>query len=463
MRKIAAAALLAATAFSAEAADLPVQAPSYKAPVAAQLYDWTGFYVGVNAGLGVGRDLTHVAAPGSNFFEVSYQSPFGALGGAQAGYNWQFGRWVLGLETDIQGADMRDNHTCISTCLPTNSLSFDQRLDWFGTARGRIGYATGPVLTYFTGGLAYGDIKTITTRVAPLGGPLTTTTVLDGVRTGYALGSGVEAALGGNWTGRIEYLFLDLGNQSTTNGVLTVSHEYREHIFRGGLNYRIGGNGTSAPVAPANWNGFYAGANAGSGVARDPGSFLFTSVPQITSSPLGFIGGVQAGYNWQAANWVFGVETDIQGSTQRDDKGCLHNCNPVSFAQLDQRLPWFGTARGRFGYSAGSTLFYATGGFAYGEVRTRIASTIGGLNTVDFANTKGGWTAGAGIESPLDLFGLFGPKWTAKTEYLYVDLGSTTNAFTNGGIAVAFNTRIQEHIFRSGLNYHFDTPVVAKY
>src|SRR5437899_10016566 len=116
---------MTAASISAHAADLPVKAPTFKAPVAA-IYDWTGFYVGVNAGIGVGRDLTTISAPATNFTEISYQSPFGALGGVQAGYNWQAGHWVFGVEADIQGADLHDNSACVCTCVAAKAATLDQ-------------------------------------------------------------------------------------------------------------------------------------------------------------------------------------------------------------------------------------------------------------------------------------------------------------------------------------------------
>jgi outer membrane immunogenic protein len=112
--------------------------------------------------------------------------------------------------------------------------------------------------------------------------------------------------------------------------------------------------------------------------------------------------------------------------------------------------------RGRLGYSVGPSLFYATGGFAYGGVKTAI-------NDVSFSDTRTGWTVGAGIETPFTLLGLFGPNWTSKTEYLYVDLGKATTDFTLGAVPGEYTSRVQEHIFRTGLNYHFNSPVVAKY
>ena len=248
--------LLATTAFlavaaNAQAADLAVKAPYLKAPVA-MVYDWTGFYVGVNAGLGVGRNNQTLSFPGFPSFEQSYLQPFGALGGVQAGYNWQtntmFGRLVLGVEADIQGAGLRDDYTCLLTCraVPDISGRFDQRLDWFGTVRGRVGFANGPVLRYFTGGFAYGSVKTSITENIPLAGfPATFTS--NQTRGGWTIGSGVEAALGGNWTAKIEYLQVDLGNKSETFALggfpQTLDTEIRQNIYRVGLNYRIGGNG----------------------------------------------------------------------------------------------------------------------------------------------------------------------------------------------------------------------------
>jgi outer membrane immunogenic protein len=86
------------------------------------------------------------------------------------------------------------------------------------------------------------------------------------------------------------------------------------------------------------------------------------------------------------------------------------------------------------------------------------------VNTVTFDKVKGGWTVGGGIETPFTFMGLFGPNWTSKSEYLYVDLGSATGSLTFPTVgAVTSTTRVQEHIFRTGLNYHFNSPVVARY
>lgn len=452
------------------AADLAAR-PYTKAPALAAVYDWTGFYVGVNAGVGIGRDrlqqdfLQLVGSPYS-----FYAAPQGGFGGGQVGYNWQtgsmFGPIVFGVEADIQGAGLSDDRTNFGVA-GTNTR-YGQKLDWFGTARGRVGIANGPVLSYFTAGYAFGNVRTDVTQTD---GVATAAFSTDRLQSGWVVGSGVEAALGGNWTGKIEYLYLNLGNKVDNSALLAATtplvSEIRENIFRVGLNYRIGGT-PYAQVAAANWSGFYLGGNFGSGTGRDRSALNLPTggvTESFNLSPDGFIGGVQAGYNWQAANWVFGLEADFQGSTQKDDKTCVALCSPGNaFAAYDATLPWFGTVRGRLGYSVGSTLFYATGGLAYGSVKTRINTfSFVGPQTQSFSNTKTGWTAGAGIETPFTLLGLLGPNWTTKTEYLYVDLGTSTDNFTFAIFPTTSTRSVTEHIFRTGINYHFNSPVVAKY
>jgi outer membrane immunogenic protein len=335
-------------------------------------------------------------------------------------------------------------------------IQFNQTLDWFGTVRGRVGLVTGPTLTYLTGGYAYGHVNTTLT-----GGGIDAS--FSGNRDGWTWGSGVEAALGGNWTGKIEYLYLDLGDRTDLiANAIPMRNTFHENIFRVGLNYRIGGNSTYAPVATANWNGLYLGGNVGTGTSRNRSTVEAVNtgtVALFNLAPDGLIGGGQIGYNWQAGNIVYGLETDFQGSTMEDNKTCFGCGAPAASLNFNAKLQWLGTVRGRLGYAVGPSLFYATGGFAYGNVKTAI-------NEVSFSDTRTGWTVGGGIETPFDLFGLFGPNWTSTTEYLYVDLGKSTNDFMLAnapGQPGILTTGVQEHIFRTGLNYHFNTPVSARY
>ncbi|KPG00446.1 hypothetical protein IP86_06780 [Rhodopseudomonas sp. AAP120] len=453
MKKILAGVALVGSAVSAQAADLAVKAPYMKAPVAA-IYDWTGFYIGANVGVGVGRDLAAHAFPAGGTFNSTYLQPLGAIGGGQIGYNWQsnttfLGPLLIGVEADIQGSGMSTGNTTLNTATGLGTVNYNQKLDWFTTVRGRIGLVRGPAVGYFTGGFAAGNVKTTITEtgVGQFG--------VSETRTGWTIGSGVEAALGGNWTGKIEYLYLDLGKRDDAFGTQALRTEYRESIFRAGLNYRIGGNGMYITPPPANWAGLYIGGNFGGALGRNKSTATtgaFTE--QFHLSPDGYVGGGQIGYNWQAANWVFGAEADFQGSTQKDDRTAVFG----STALYNQKLPWFGTARARLGYSFGTTLFYATGGYAYGNVKTNIVTP---LSNETFNRTRSGYAVGAGVETPFSLFGLLGPNWTSKTEYLYVDLGSTTDVFAAG---TAVNTsKVTEHMLRTGINYHFNQPVVAKY
>ncbi len=450
------------TSCAVQAADMAVKNPYLKAPITS-VYDWTGFYIGANAGIGLGRNKTELAGFGGTSFNTTHLAPQGAIGGGQIGYNWQtgsfFGPLVLGIEADIQGAGLRDDYTNLRI---GEATAFDQRLDWFGTVRGRIGRSDGPIFSYATAGYAYGNVRTTLNQAA-----IGVTDFGNRMHHGWTYGGGVEAALSGNWSAKIEALYVNLGNKSDVfeNGNQTLNSNIRERIYRVGLNYRIGGNGTYVAPAPANWAGLYLGGNAGGASSRNRSSFVGSGANEFFNlSPDGFIGGGQVGYNWQAANWVAGIEADIQGSTQRDNDACITRCLAAQNASFDAKLPWLGTVRGRLGYSVGSTLLYGTAGYAYGGVKTRITA-VGNGPAIDttLSGSRSGWTVGGGIERPFKFFGMFGPNWTSKSEYLYVDLGSATDTLVAGAGTVAMTSNVKEHIFRTGVNYHFNSPVVAKY
>ena len=170
------------------------------------------------------------------------------------------------------------------------------------------------------------------------------------------------------------------------------------------------------PLNIYSWAGPYLGANLG---------YEWGSVTNNPTNPAGFEGGVQAGYNWQTGPWVFGVEGDIQASGAED-----------TFAPWKFSNPWFGTVRGRAGYAFNNILFYGTGGLAFGELR---GETFGLSET----HTNAGWTLGVGAE-----FG-FAQNWSAKVEYLFVDLANSN--FTITGVPNGY----QFGLVRAGVNYHF--------
>ena len=168
------------------------------------------------------------------------------------------------------------------------------------------------------------------------------------------------------------------------------------------------------PLNAFSWAGPYLGGNLGHGtVGNNP------------AKPSGFSGGVQAGYNWQNGPWVFGLEGDIQAT------GAEETFAPWKFSN-----PWFGTVRGRAGYSFNNVLFYGTGGLAFGALR---AQTFGLSET----HTNAGWTLGAGAEMG------FAPNWSAKVEYLYVDLANS------GFVVTGVSNGYRFGLIRAGINYHF--------
>jgi outer membrane immunogenic protein len=173
------------------------------------------------------------------------------------------------------------------------------------------------------------------------------------------------------------------------------------------------------PIAQSglyNWSGAYAGLNLG---------YQWGSVTNSAINPSGLAGGGQFGYNWQSGQFVFGGETDLQFSGADD-----------TFAPFKFSNPWFGTLRGRAGVAFNNVLLYATLGLAYGDLKATSAG-------IDETRTEVGWAGGVGLE-----YG-FAPNWSAKAEYLYLDLGS--RGFTITGT----NNGLQANLLRFGVNYHF--------
>jgi opacity protein-like surface antigen len=239
------------------------------------------------------------------------------------------------------------------------------------------------------------------------------------------------------------------------------------------------------PEATAAWTGFYLGINSGYGRAArsgtlDAGAVEFTSFTASSTlsdaspasgwsklTPEGGFGGGQLGYNVQRNRFVGGVEADIQGASLNGNAFSEAAFQPLGAplpavdakAWAKSSLDWFGTVRGRLGYSFGSTLLYVTGGFAYGGIRDQLGTELHAAANISSAASRNatltGGVAGGGVEIALS------PSWSAKAEYQYIDLGSTTLAVDGaaqhsgsvdaGGASVkidhAYNT------VRLGLNY----------
>jgi outer membrane immunogenic protein len=258
-----------------------------------------------------------------------------------------------------------------------------------------------------------------------------------------------------------------------------------------------------APPAPVCiWCGWYIGLNAGyTWSNNDPVNTTTTNLSAIpglngdvggaiatqgtgSASPKnnGFIGGGQIGYNQQFANYVLGIETDIQGVARHNTGGTVVNTGTVPGAAASisstgtiastKTLDYIGTVRGRLGVVATpQALVFVTGGLAYGGLKTStsVTETLGFGDTPGTFGTAGsvstvraGWTLGGGFEW------MFAPRWSAKVEYLYYDLGRVTNQLPNfqqfGGFGTTLETvnasqsttHFTGNIARAGINYHLN-------
>ena len=212
------------------AADLPAKAPIYtKAPVLATIYNWTGFYVGVDAGYGWGRYTQFGAGDGPGV------NPSGFVFGGHVGYNYQMNNIVLGVEADIstgpRGSVPAGTAGPVYSCVTGPCIV---NIDWFGTVRGRVGFAANNLLFYGTGGLAYGHAA----------GGIDNSTYMGGsTKTGWTAGAGVEYGISPNFSVRAEYLHVDLGRLDfgLTGALVQYSARGSFDIVRAGLTYRFGG------------------------------------------------------------------------------------------------------------------------------------------------------------------------------------------------------------------------------
>ncbi len=248
------------------AADLPARLVKAPPAVVAAAYDWSGFYVGVSAGYTFEQDdgITTTGQAAANINNVlggarpaqTRLEREGFIGGGQIGYNWQLTpNWVMGLETDISYVDIRKDTNVVT--IPLNGIgtlnnNFRTRMEYFGTVRGRIGYAWDRTLLYATGGLAYADIENSATFFGPAGQPQFAGSNRR-TEAGYTVGAGIEHAFASNWTLKAEYLYYDFRDETVNVAVIPGNggggtgynsrFENDGHIIRAGLNYKFGAMG----------------------------------------------------------------------------------------------------------------------------------------------------------------------------------------------------------------------------
>lgn len=414
------------------AADLPAKAPGYT-PAAA--YGWSGFYAGAHGGYGWGANrFTDDATGVSGKYEPSRR-----FGGVQLGYNSQFApHWLIGGEFDFSAGKLSDSGSFTGG-------TGRYKIDYFGTARTRFGYVQDRSLFYVTGGVAWMHDKSNNT------GAFVTAT--DQYSVGWVAGGGWEWAIDNRWSAKIEYLYAGFDKTKDFNAAGNRrTFDANISTVKAGINYRFGGTSVAPVYIPAKavaprltWAGGYLGLHGGYGWGNFD-AFHGASAPVeiVNLKPDGGFGGFQSGANWMISpNWLFGLETDASYGNLKDN-GQSSVPDPVS-AKVDA----LGTLRARLGYVAGDTLVYVTGGGAYGHEKSSL--TFIGNRFISRENHFG-WALGGGVEYK------FAPAWSAKLEYIYMDLGK--NHFDTTDLGQLKNTELTINTVKFGINY--SGPVIER-
>ncbi len=253
---------------SAQAADMYKRGSLKDEPVTLG-FSWTGFYIGGNVGYGFSDDESYRLIVLDNFgvpyptdpAKLTYSLEMdGVFGGLQAGYNAQSGMVVFGIEGDIQASDIGGKSKTLSPFDPilpppggfdsTFTYTAEQEVEWFGTLRARFGVANDRTLVYITGGLAFGEVSYKAQYEILTNGAVSNLKHSD-TKTGFVVGGGVEHALDSNWSVKLEYQYIDLGEDKVasdgffigtrrlTDESVKTEYDTDFHTVRIGVNYRF--------------------------------------------------------------------------------------------------------------------------------------------------------------------------------------------------------------------------------
>jgi outer membrane immunogenic protein len=475
---------------AANAADMYVPAPvgfvGYKD--APYVSDWAGFYIGIHGGGGWAKTdfPSAYSAPALEAFigvpnppGVPSQNPSGGLVGGHAGYNWQYGRFVGGLEVDFDAADIKSSAN-LPFVLPPAAPNQRVKIDELASVRGRLGWEVRPnLLAYGTGGLAMGHFQSAITETAPgfyLNGDASSTAF------GWVAGAGLEYKILDHWLLRAEYLHYDFGtvtdlHQTSLFQIDGVNARTAIDSVRGGVSYKFGPEGAAeaglkdiTAYRSSDWAGFYIGVNGGGGWAHTdfPRGISGPLLPFPAQSGSGGVAGGHAGYNWQYGRIVTGLEADFDAA---DIKGTVNlPVAPSTFSQT-LKIDELASVRARLGWEVTPDLLaYGTAGLGLGHTQSSFQAsfaqpvapgvTVPRNITQATGAAEFGWAAGAGLEYKLL------DRWLLRAEYLHYDFGTVNNLFNAAVVNMppidSTSSRTAVDVVRGGVSYKFGPAGAAE-
>jgi len=415
--------------------------------------DWSGVYGGLLAGYSLG--FSSQSAITSDYSSNNYGVSGGLVGG-DFGFNYQFGNWVIGLDTEIDAADLKGS----------KAPAFSSSLDALLMTRARFGYAIGQFMPYIGLGPAYSEFAS--SAVLPGAGPISNRQT----RAGWSFALGADYSITQNLFVRADYTYVCFGEAVVGNVDNVV---LMGHYFRLGLDYKFDVDGLKKEPdevvdagRPYNWSGFYVGPSIGGGAIRQSTALSLNNVPLVAgdeASAGGITGfglqgtvGFEAGANWQVGSFILGAETDFHQSQLTGQGVSPHfslNINGVSgnFIGSDT-IDEQGSLRVRAGWPLGRWLIYGTAGLAYASIESSSTfTTKTATSDLDYEATHLGPIVGLGVERAI------WSNWTTRLEYLYADFGRVGYSF-NGpapiGGTVGSRIGVSEHILRVGFNMMFN-------
>lgn len=429
-------------------------------------WDWTGYYAGTHIGNAASDNHWKSATGTGPEFPGAFTAG-GIVNGFQAGYNRQWGRWVVGVEAEATLADIDGTARC------ANGIYLcDSAIDGLGTLTLRGGYTFGRLLAY---GKAGGALLHEHLKMTPTPGASQTETLVGKAwRGGWTVGGGLEYALTPSLSAKVEYDFLkftgDIPFSGNEGNNIDVGLSQQIHLVKIGLNTKLGERSPferspwagSGVASSHNWTGLYAGVHGGGAFGTTDWNSADGVLDAFSTQTFagsgtadGSILGGQLGYNAQFGPWVVGAELAASWANLDGYAKCATSAATDSYV-CHSRMNSLYTATGRLGLTYGNFLLYGLAGAAFGT-ETHDAYRSSGTPELSGSSKRTGYVLGSGLEYA------FTPAFSGKVEYNFVQFGEKTVALSGatGTSNVAIGQDI--HLVKFGLNYKLGEDVRASH